>query len=79
MPKKLTGPEHLDQAHELLADLAQARQDADWPRAAALAAAAQAHVEMAQLCCDLLRASAAGLSDRQGARWLDAAGVDRPR
>lgn len=77
--KKLTGPEHIDEAQACLADMAQARRDADWPQVTALAAAARAHTDLARLAWDLQQAPAAAVAGRQGQRWADAAGIDIPR
>lgn len=79
MARKLSGPEHVEQAHECLDGLAGARREADWPKVAALAEAAQAHLAMAEFGRSLLTGPAAVVAGRQGQRWLDAAGVEVPR
>jgi hypothetical protein len=79
MARKLSGPDHLDQAHECLDGLVRARREADWSQVAALAAAAQAHLGMAEFARSLLAGPAAVVAGRQGQRWLDAAGVEVPR
>ncbi|MFI7470528.1 hypothetical protein [Nonomuraea sp. NPDC049646] len=79
MVRKLTGPEHLAEAHDCLDELAKARRESDWGKVAALAEAALAHQGMAVLAWQVLSAPSAVLSGRQGQQWLDAAGVDRPR
>lgn len=79
MPRNMTGPEHIEAAQTCLADLGQARRDVDWARVAALAAAAQAHLAMADLTLRLHTAPSSVVAGRQGQRWLEAVGVDLPR
>lgn len=74
--KKLSGPEHLDQAHECMDALARARREADWPTVVALAEAARAHLEMASFLWQVSSAPVV-FAGRQGQRWADAAGIDR--
>lgn len=79
MPRRTSGPDHLDAAHECFEDLAKARRDEDWPKVTALADAAQAHLSMASLAWQISCAPAAVLSGRSGQRWLGAAAVDQTR
>lgn len=79
MARKLSGPEHVEQAQECLDGVARARRDSDWPAVTGLAAAAQAHLAMAEFGRSLLVGPAAVVAGRQGQRWLDAAGVEVPR
>lgn len=79
MPKRMSGPDHLDSAHDCFDDLAKARASEDWPKAAALAAEAQAHLSMALLAWQLSAAPGALLAGRQGQRWLSSAGIELPR
>lgn len=78
MARKLSGPDHLDAAHDCLDDLARARSAADWPRVSALAAAAQAHLAMASFAWQMTMPGAA-LAGRHGQRWLAASGLDQIR
>lgn len=79
MARRMTGPEHLDRAHDCLEELAKARRDGDWGRVSALADAAQAHRGMAEVAWQVSTAPAVALAGRQGQQWLDAVGVERPR
>lgn len=78
MARKLSGPEHVEQANECLDGLVRARRDSDWPAVTGLAAAAQAHLSMAEFAWQVSSAPVV-LAGRQGQQWADAAGVDRPR
>jgi hypothetical protein len=79
MGKRTSGPEHIEEAQACLADMDQARRDGAWPKVAALADAAHAHMDMARLAWTLQQAPATAAGGRQGQRWLDAAGVDPSR
>jgi len=79
VPKRLSGPEHLDAAHDCFEDLTKARASGDWPKVAALAAEAQAHLSMALLVWQLSSAPGPLLAGRQGQRWLNSTGVEQPR
>lgn len=79
MARKMTGPDHLEAGHDCLEDLAKARQQEDWPRVTALAAAAQAHLAAASIAFQVSSAPAALLSGRQGQRWLAASAVEQVR
>lgn len=75
MSKKMTGPEHVDMAHNYLSDLAQAHKEGDWAKMSALAAAADAHLRMADLALAVSLAPAAVSTSRQGTQWLTAIGA----
>lgn len=79
MARKMTGPDHLEAGHDCLDELAKARQQGDWPKVAALAAAAQAHLSMASMAWQVSSAPAALLAGRQGQRWLATAAVEQAR
>lgn len=79
MPRRTSGPDHLDAANDYLDAAAKARAEQDWAKLFALAAAAQAHQSMASLAWQVSCAPAAVLSSRAGQRWLSAAAVDQAR
>lgn len=79
MARTMSGPENIDAARDCLDDVAKARQQQDWPKVAALAAAAQAHLAMAELAWQVSSIPGSALAGRQGQRWLSSAGVDQVR
>ena len=79
MTRRMSGPDHLDAAHDCLDDLAKARQQQDWPQVAALADAAQAHLSMAAFAWQVSSVPGAALAGRQGQRWLTSAGAEQVR
>jgi hypothetical protein len=60
-------------------EMDQARRDGAWPKVAALADAAHAHMDMARLAWNIQQAPAGAVGGRAGQRWLDAAGVEPQR
>ncbi len=79
MPRRPSGPDHLDSANDYLDAMTKAHRDEDWAKLSTLAAAAQAHLSAASLAWEVLSAPGGILAGRQGQRWREATGVEAPR